>query len=148
VEAELGAELLDRSTKPPRLNSLGSKVLERARDMLQRTEALRSLASPDAEPHGLLRIGLAQALAEGTLIEPIRAVTEKHSKVQLRLVSGLTGELFNRLLAGELDVAAISGQSEDKWNLRRFSFQILTCWITEDCRESPSVRFNFTAEFC
>ena len=53
LEAELGAELLDRSTKPPHLNSLGSRVLERARDMLQRTEALKSLASCDAEPHGL-----------------------------------------------------------------------------------------------
>ena len=107
LEAELGAELLDRSTKPPRLNSLGSRVLERARDMLQRTEALRSLASPEAEPHGLLRIGLAHALAEGTLIEPIRALTEAYPKVQLRLLSGLTGDLFNRLLAGELDVAAV-----------------------------------------
>jgi DNA-binding transcriptional LysR family regulator len=75
--------------------------------MLQRTEALRSVASPDAEPHGLLRIGLAHALAEGTLIEPIRALTEKYAQVQLRLVSGLSGELFNRLLAGELDVAAV-----------------------------------------
>src|ERR1043166_7528392 len=75
--------------------------------MLQRKEALRSLASPDAEPHGLLRIGLAHALAEGTVIEPIRALTEKYSKVQLRLLSGLTGELFNRLLAGELDVAVV-----------------------------------------
>src|SRR5215831_12431893 len=81
LEAELGVELLDRSTKPPRLNSLGSRVLERARDVLQRAEALRSLASPDAEPHGLLRIGLAHALAEGTLIEPIRALTERYSKV-------------------------------------------------------------------
>src|SRR5258708_7926682 len=70
---------------------------------------------------------------------PIRALTEKYSKVQLRLLSGLTGEL---------DVAAVSGQSDDKRNLRRFSFQILTCWITEDCRESPSMRFNFTAESC
>src|SRR5207249_9975666 len=61
----LGAELLDRSVKPPRLNSLGSKVLEQARDLLQRTEALKSLTSSDAEPHGLLRIGLAHALAEG-----------------------------------------------------------------------------------
>src|SRR5690349_24242077 len=107
LEAELGAELLDRSTKPPRLNSLGSRVLERARELLQRTEALRSLASPAAEPHGLLRIGLAHALAEGTLIEPIRALTEKYPKVQLRLLSGLGGELFNRLLAGELDVAVV-----------------------------------------
>src|ERR1700681_3703997 len=54
LEAALGAELLDRSVKPPRLNSLGSKVLEQARDLLQRTEALKSLTSSDAEPHGLL----------------------------------------------------------------------------------------------
>src|ERR1700750_1939189 len=67
LETALGAELLDRSVKPPRLNSLGSKVLEQARDLLQRTEALKALASSDAEPHGLLRIGLAHALAEGTL---------------------------------------------------------------------------------
>ena len=107
LEAALGAELLDRSVKPPRLNSLGSGVLEQARDLLLRTEALKSLASSDAEPHGLLRIGLAHALAEGTFIEPIRALTKKYPKVRLRLLSELTGELFHRLLAGELDVAAV-----------------------------------------
>src|SRR5213082_3143438 len=107
LEAALGAELLDRSVKPPRLNSLGSKVLEQARDLLQRTEALKSLTSSDAEPHGLLRIGLSHALAEGTLIEPIQALTENYPKVRLRLSSELTGELFHRLLAGELDVAAV-----------------------------------------
>src|SRR5206468_4333739 len=84
LEAALGAELLDRSVKPPRLNSLGSRVLEQPRDVLQRTEALKSLASSDAEPHGLLRIGLAHALAKGTLIEPIQALTEKYPKVRLR----------------------------------------------------------------
>jgi DNA-binding transcriptional LysR family regulator len=57
LEAALGAELLDRSVKPPRLNSLGSRVLEQARDLLQRTETLKSLTSSDAEPHGLPRVG-------------------------------------------------------------------------------------------
>jgi DNA-binding transcriptional LysR family regulator len=107
LEAALGAELLDRSVKPPRLNSLGFRVLEQARDLLQRAEALKSLTSRDAEPHGLLRIGLAHALAEGTLIEPIRALTEKYPKVRVRLSSELTAELIHRLLAGELDVAAV-----------------------------------------
>jgi DNA-binding transcriptional LysR family regulator len=107
LEGALGAELLDRSVKPPRLNSLGSRVLEQARDLLQRSEALKSLASRDAEPHGLLRIGLAHPLAEGTLVEPIRALTEKYPKVSVRLLSERTIELLNRLLAGELDVAAV-----------------------------------------
>src|SRR3979411_1061819 len=107
LEAELGAELLDRSVKPPRLNSLGSRVLEQARDLLQRTEALKALASSDAEPPGLWRVGLAHALAEGTLIEPMQALVKKFPKGRLRLSSELTGELINRLLAGELDVAAV-----------------------------------------
>src|SRR5215475_3485093 len=107
LEAALGAELLDRSVKPPRLNSLGSKVLEQARELLQRTEALKSLASRDAEPHGLMRIGLAHPLADGTLVEPIRALTEVYPKVRLLLLSERTPELFNRLIAGELDVAVV-----------------------------------------
>ena len=108
LEAALGAELLDRSVKPPRLNSLGSKVLEQARDLLQRTEALKSLTSSDAEPHGLLRIGLAHALAEGTLIEPIRALTEKYPKIQLRLTPFLNFKYIEEgLLAGSLSATAI-----------------------------------------
>jgi DNA-binding transcriptional LysR family regulator len=104
LEAALGAELLDRSVKPPRLNSLGSRVLEQARDLLERTEALKSLASSGAEPHGLLRIGISFALAEGALIEPIRALTEKYPKVRVQLSSE---QLIPRLLAGELDVAVV-----------------------------------------
>jgi DNA-binding transcriptional LysR family regulator len=98
----LGAELLDRSVKPPRLTSLGSRVLEQARDLLQRTEVLKSVTSSDAEPHGLLRIGLSHPLAEGTLVGPILALTETYPRVRLRLMSELTKELFRRLLAGEL----------------------------------------------
>ena len=108
LEAALGAELLDRSLKPPRLNSLGSRVLEQARDLLQRTEPLKSLTSSDAEPHGLLRIGLAHALAEGTLIEPIRALTEKYPKVQLRLTPFLNFKYIEEgPLAGSLSATAI-----------------------------------------
>ena len=107
LEAALGAELLDRSVKPPRLNSLGSRVLEQARDLLQRTEVLKSVTSSDAEPHGLLRIGLSHPLAEGTLIGPILALTETYPRVRLRLLSELTSELFRRLLAGELEAAVV-----------------------------------------
>ena len=46
-------------------------------------------------------------MAEGTFIEPIRALTEKYPKVRVRLLSERTSELFNRMLAGELDVAAV-----------------------------------------
>jgi DNA-binding transcriptional LysR family regulator len=103
LEAALGAELLDRSVKPPRLNALGSRVLEHAQGLLQQTEALKSLTSSSAEPQGLLRIGVSYTLAEGTLVEPIRVLTAKYPKVRVQLSSE---QLVQRLLAGELDVAA------------------------------------------
>src|SRR6201996_6425272 len=108
VEDELGAELLDRSVKPPRLNAMGARVLEQARDLLQRAEALKSLTSSDAEPHGVLRIGVAHPLAVGPLVEPTRALTEKFPQVRLRLLSEGSGTLFSRLLVGELDVAVVA----------------------------------------
>jgi DNA-binding transcriptional LysR family regulator len=107
LEAAMGAELLDRSVKPPRLNSLGSRVLEQARDLLQRTEALKSVTSTDAEPHGLLRIGLSHPLADGTLLGPILALKQKYPRVRLRLMSELTTELFRRLRAGDLEAAVV-----------------------------------------
>ena len=108
LEDSLGAELLDRSVKPPRVNALGARVLEQARDLLQRAEALKSLTSSDTEPQGVLRIGLAHPLAVGPLTEATRALTEKYPQVRLRLLSEGTSTLFNRLLTGELDVAVVA----------------------------------------
>jgi DNA-binding transcriptional LysR family regulator len=108
LEDSLGAELLDRSVKPPRLNALGMRVLEQARDLLQRAEALKSLTSSDTEPHGVLRIGLAHPLAAAPLNEPTRALTEKYPEVRLRLLSDTSSALFSRLLAGELDLAVVA----------------------------------------
>ena len=108
LEDALGAELLDRSVKPPRLNALGARVLEQARDLLQRAEALKSLTSNDAEPHGVLRIGLAHPLAVGPLTEATRALTDTYPRVRLRLLSEGSSTLFSRLLAGELDVAIVA----------------------------------------
>src|SRR5580765_1074597 len=38
LESALGAELLDRTVKPPRLTPLGVRVVEQSRDVLKRVE--------------------------------------------------------------------------------------------------------------
>lgn len=72
LELALGAELLDRSVKPPRLNSLGVRIVEHSRDVLKRVGDLRAVAAHGGEPSGLLRIGVSHALADSTLVEPVR----------------------------------------------------------------------------
>src|SRR5689334_6010751 len=64
LEALLGADLLDRTVKPPRFTSLGLRVLDEARDLLRRADDLRGLASDAVPPRGAFRLGMSQALAD------------------------------------------------------------------------------------
>jgi DNA-binding transcriptional LysR family regulator len=107
LEAVLGTALLDRSVKPPRLTPLGVRVLEHSRELLRHVAELKAIAAPDSEPAGLLRIGVSHALADGALVDPVRALTQRFPKIRLRLVSELTGDLFTKLQSGELDMAAV-----------------------------------------
>ena len=67
LEAELGAQLLDRSVKPPRLTPLGIRIVQHSRDVLKHVDDLKALAATDAEPSGLFRIGVSHALADSAL---------------------------------------------------------------------------------
>lgn len=106
LEAELGAQLLDRSVKPPRLTPLGIRVVEQSREVLKRVDDLKALASKDAEPSGLFRIGVAHPLADGALAEPVQALTKRFPKLRLQLLSdaGLTAQIR----AGQLDLAVVT----------------------------------------
>lgn len=106
LEAELGAQLLDRSVKPPRLTPLGIRVVEQSREVLKRVEDLRALAAKDAEPSGLFRIGVAHPLADGALVEPVRALTRRFPKVRLQLFSD--AGLIAKIQAGQLDLAVVT----------------------------------------
>lgn len=107
LEAALGAELLDRSVKPPRLTPLGVRIVEQSRDVLRRVAELKALAARNAEPTGLFRIGVSHTLADSSLVDPVQALARRFPKVRLRLTSGLTSELTDKLRAGELDLAAV-----------------------------------------
>lgn len=107
LEAALGATLLNRAVKPPRLTPLGVRVLEQARDLLARAQALKAITSSVTEPSGLFRVGVSHALAEGALAGPVGRLRERFPKVRMRLISELTEDLLERLLGGELDVAVV-----------------------------------------
>jgi DNA-binding transcriptional LysR family regulator len=107
LEAHLGVVLLDRSVKPPRFTPLGRTVLGQCRDMLARMEEMRASASAGSEPRGVLRLGLAHALADDTIVVPAQRLHQKFPALRLRLWSELTSTLFERLRAGEIDAAMV-----------------------------------------
>src|SRR5437763_1352840 len=107
LEAELGAQLLDRSVKPPRLTPLGIRIVQQSRDVLKHVDDLKALAATDAEPSGPFRIGVSHALADGALVKPVQALTKRFPKLRLSLLSDLAGDLIAKVQAGQLDLAVV-----------------------------------------
>ncbi|HWP34442.1 MAG TPA: LysR family transcriptional regulator [Thermodesulfobacteriota bacterium] len=107
LEASLGVELFDRRTKPLALTAPGREALERCRAVLRAVEELRGATAPGRVPAGELRLGVAHALADVTLVGPVDRVRRAFPQVSLRLVAGWSRELLERVRSGALDAAVV-----------------------------------------
>jgi len=107
LESSLGTKLLNRRTRPVALTGAGRVVLERCRRVLNEFREVRAAASNGQLLAGEIKIGVAHALTELTFTEPIGKVRRKLPPVALRLFSGWSRELLERLRNGSLDSAVI-----------------------------------------
>jgi DNA-binding transcriptional LysR family regulator len=106
LEEMLGTTLLDRRQKPPRLTAAGLEVLARAKHILASVEALKAFAA-DAEPQGVLRVGLAHGLSDASVASAIAGASAVFPKVSLRLKTGWSAELIEQFERGQLDMAIV-----------------------------------------
>jgi DNA-binding transcriptional LysR family regulator len=107
LETEIGAPLLDRRTRPVSLTGPGQVVLERCRRLLNDFREVRAAVANGHLPMEEVKIGVAHALTELTLTEPIEEVRRKFPKVALRLLTGWSHDLLERVRSGSLDAAVI-----------------------------------------
>lgn len=107
LEAALGATLLDRRVKPPRLTPLGRSVLERGRELLRLSEELKAHASPEAEPTGTFQLGVSHALARPSLAGPIQSLRQRFPRLGLSLRSDVTSNLLEQVRAGDMTAAVV-----------------------------------------
>ncbi|WP_095201134.1 LysR family transcriptional regulator [Mesorhizobium carmichaelinearum] len=106
LEDMLATTLLDRRQKPPRLTAAGMEVLARAKDILASVEALKAFAA-DAEPQGVLRVGLAHGLSDASVAGAIAGAAAAFPKISLRLKTGWSAELIEQFERDQLDMAII-----------------------------------------
>ncbi|RUX33877.1 LysR family transcriptional regulator [Mesorhizobium sp. M2A.F.Ca.ET.042.01.1.1] len=106
LEDVLGTTLLDRRQKPPRLTAAGLEVLTRARYILASVEALKSFAA-EAEPRGVLRVGLAHGLSDAAVANAIAGAATAFPKASLRLRTAWSAELVDQFDRGQLDMAIV-----------------------------------------
>jgi DNA-binding transcriptional LysR family regulator len=80
-------------------------VLERCRRLLNDFREVRAAAANGHLPMDEVKIGVAHALTEITLTEPVEEVRRKFPKVALRLLTGWSHDLLERVRSGSLDAA-------------------------------------------
>ncbi|MBA5687932.1 LysR substrate-binding domain-containing protein [Rugamonas apoptosis] len=111
LEQQLGASLLERTTRKLTLTEIGASYLERCRDVLASVEAADHVAETlRAVPQGNLRITAPVAYGAQRLVPVIHAYTATYPLVHVDLV--LNDRVVNLAEEG-IDVAIRSGKLAD-----------------------------------
>src|ERR1700756_5282652 len=72
-EEALGVALLDRNTKPMRTTPMGRTVYDQCRAIVREIEALRQLVNDGAPLAGVLRLGVAQTVADIAMLDALQS---------------------------------------------------------------------------
>lgn len=108
LEEELGVELFDRTTRPPRLNAHGHALVDQGRDLLTRFDTLVALARSPGEIGGQLMLGCVSGVSSDLIPEALASLRASHPAVIVRMEEGLSDALAGRVRRRELDAAIIT----------------------------------------
>jgi DNA-binding transcriptional LysR family regulator len=106
LETDIGARLLVRSGQQVRPTEAGMAMLSRARGVLADIRDLRSVALHD-RPVGQLRLGATTSSTSGLLPGILSLLTKRYPQIEVYIISGTGGELYPKMLEGDLDAAII-----------------------------------------
>lgn len=107
LETSLGATLLDRRTRPVVLTGAGQAAIERCRRLLNDAREVRAAALNGGPLSGEFKVGVAHALTEFTLTEPVGELRRTFPHLVLRLSTGWSREVLERVRSGSIDAAVI-----------------------------------------
>ncbi len=107
LEQAVGASLIDRSKRPFALTDIGQLAVERCRRMVALRDELKSLSQAGLSPARECRIGIAHALTELALQEPVDEMRLAFPTVALRLFTGWSREIVERVRSGALDAGVV-----------------------------------------
>ena len=103
LEYLLQRRLLARDTHSVSPTVDGDALIGRAREVLEANTRLHAVFT-GASLHGRLRFGASEDFVQSGLTDVLAAFTQRHPTVDLALTVGLSGMLYEKFDAGELDV--------------------------------------------
>jgi DNA-binding transcriptional LysR family regulator len=109
LEADLGAPLLDRSTRQFRLTPMGELVYERARRLSAGVTELREAVSDLVNDNrGHVSIGAVTTVGLGLLPPILTEFARQYPTVRVLVKAGRTQDTLERVLQGEIDMAIMT----------------------------------------
>ncbi|WP_170604098.1 LysR family transcriptional regulator [Ruegeria arenilitoris] len=108
LENVLGAELFDRSVRPPRLTPIGRAIVKEAIPMLRHEEKLSEICRPSGDLAGNFRLGFVTTAAVRLLPMFLRSANKKMPRTVFEFETGLSANLEQKVLSGLLDAAVIT----------------------------------------
>jgi DNA-binding transcriptional LysR family regulator len=108
LESEIGAVLVTRSGRTIRPTEAGAAIVERARHFLVEARDFKSIAATD-RPTGELHVGAFPSALSGMLPDILALMKEKYPQIEVHITSGISAELYRKVLDGnDLDAAIIA----------------------------------------
>ncbi|MCK3654347.1 transcriptional regulator CysB [Pasteurellaceae bacterium Macca] len=107
LESELGINIFERNGKHIKgLTPTGERIVHIARELLVKAQSIKSLAAEQAQPNrGVLRIATTNTQARYMLPSVIEKFKGKYPEVTLHLHQGSPNQIYDALMAGEVDLA-------------------------------------------
>lgn len=106
LERELGVVLLERGRRRVTLTAKGRDMIRYAEEVsLLLSEMRQQVGNPD-NLSGSLQIGVAELVAVTWLPEFLSNLKKRYPRIEVGVEVGMTGQLIDRLEAGEVDIVA------------------------------------------
>ena len=144
LETEVGAQLFLRHGRGIVLTPAGRQLLDHARDITERIEVARAdMSELSKSVAGEITCGLPASLGSTLTTPLLKRFLDSYPLVRLSLVEGLSGHLYEWLLRGDLDLAALYMPSVNNSLFSEFilSDQIYLVWANDGIPAPETIPF-------
>ncbi len=131
LEEELSVQLFDRNNRTVTLTNEGRRLLPIAYNILRLSAEAGHIAGSEEAPSGLVRLGIAESLADWQMREKFARFHALYPNIRLQLITGSTVDTFLRLQRNEVDlIYTLDRQTFDSKLVTALEAPVNMCFVT------------------
>lgn len=146
LEEELDVLIFDRSSKPIKLTSIGEKIVNQARNIVNEAERIQDIVDQQKGfIGGEFKIGIIPTVMPTLLPMFLKTFTNRYPKVRLKIEELNTEDIIKKLNEGHLD-AAIAATPLDNDNIKErvLYYEPFVGYVAENHRLFPKTKIDIS----